>query len=48
LLTKAYVTQTGMPNLTSDLTHSKDPLQVAIPIPLAEVTARNGNVTPQP
>jgi hypothetical protein len=48
LLTKAYVTQAGMPNLSSDATHSKDPLQVAIPIPLGEVAARNGNVTPTP
>ena len=47
-LTKAYVTQSGMPNLTSDPTHSKDPLQVAIPVPLGEVAARNGNVTPTP
>jgi len=47
-LTKAYVTLAGMPNLTSDPTHSKDPLQVAIPIPLGEVAARNGNVTPTP
>ena len=48
LLTKAYVTQAGMPNLTSDPTHSTDPLQVAIPVPLGEVAARNGNVTPTP
>jgi hypothetical protein len=48
LLTKAYVTQNGMPNLTSDPTHSHDPLQTAIPVPLGEVAARNGNVTPTP
>jgi starch-binding outer membrane protein, SusD/RagB family len=48
LLTKAYVTQAGMPALSSDPTHANDPLQTAIPIPIAEVAARNGNVTPQP
>lgn len=48
LLTKAYVTQAGMPSVASDPTHASDPLQVAIPIPASEVAARNGNVTPQP
>ncbi len=48
LLTKAYVTQAGMPNLASDPTHANDPLQTAIPVPLSEVAARNGNVTPTP
>ena len=48
LMTKAYVTQAGMPNLSSDPSHATDPLQVAIPVPLTEVAARNGNVTPQP
>jgi len=48
LLTKAYVTQAGMPNLTSDPSHSTDPLQTVMPVPLTEVAARNGNVTPQP
>ncbi|HEX4684516.1 MAG TPA: hypothetical protein VH277_17485 [Gemmatimonadaceae bacterium] len=47
-LTKAYVTQAGMPTLAADPTHAKDPLQTAIPIPAGEVAARNGNVTPQP
>jgi len=48
LLTKAYVTQPGMPNLASDPTHASDPLQTAIPVPSGEVAARQGNVTPQP
>jgi hypothetical protein len=48
MLTKAYVTQAGMPNLSSDPTHANDPLQSVIPVPLAEVAARNGNVTPVP
>jgi hypothetical protein len=48
LLNKAYVTQAGMPTLTSDPGHANDPLQTAIPIPSGEVAARNGNVTPTP
>ncbi len=48
MVTKAYVTQPGMPNLASDPTHANDPLQTAIPVPLTEVAARNGNVTPTP
>ena len=48
MFNKAYVTQPGMPNLSSDPTHANDPLQMAIPIPLTELAARNGNVTPQP
>lgn len=48
LLTKAYVTQAGMPNLSSDPTHASDPLQTAIPIPSGEVAARKGDVTPKP
>jgi hypothetical protein len=48
LLTKAYVTQAGMPTLTSDPSHAGDPLTTVIPIPSGEVAARNGNVTPQP
>jgi hypothetical protein len=48
LLTKAYVTQAGMPTLSSDPSHTSDPLQTAIPIPSGEVVARNGNVTPTP
>jgi hypothetical protein len=47
-LTKAYVTQAGMPNLSTDPTHANDPLQTVIPIPSGEVAARNGNVTPVP
>jgi hypothetical protein len=47
-LTKAYVTQPGMPSVASDPTHASDPLQTAIPIPSGEVAARQGNVTPQP
>jgi hypothetical protein len=48
LLTKAYVTQAGMPTLSSDPAHAADPLTTVIPIPSGEVAARNGNVTPQP
>ena len=48
MVTKAYVTQAGMPTLTSDPSHANDPLQTAIPVPLSEVAARNGNVTPTP
>src|SRR5262249_45766674 len=47
-LTKADVTQAGMPNLSTDPTHASDPLQTAIPIPVAEVAARKGDVTPKP
>jgi hypothetical protein len=47
-LTKAYVTQAGMPTLSSDPGHASDPLISVIPIPSAEVAARNGNVTPLP
>jgi len=48
LVTKAYVTQPGMPSLSSDPSHTTDPLQTAIPIPISEVAARNGDVTPKP
>lgn len=48
LLTKAYVTQAGMPTLNSDPSHSSDPLQTTLPIPANEQQARNGNITPQP
>jgi len=48
LLNKAYVTQAGMPTLTSDPGHANDPLQTAIPIPSGEVAARNGVGTPTP
>ena len=47
-ITKAYVTLPGMPNLSSDPTHSTDPLQTTLPIPANEAAARNGNVTPTP
>ena len=47
-ITKAYVTQPGMPNVASDPGHSSDPLQTALPIPANEVAARNGNVNPVP
>lgn len=47
-LTKAYVTQAGMPSLASDPGHSTDPLTSVIPIPAGEVAARNGDVTPKP
>jgi hypothetical protein len=48
IITLAYVTQPGMPFVSSDPTHSSDPLQTAFPIPANEVAARNGNVTPIP
>jgi hypothetical protein len=47
-LTKAYVTQAGMPTVASDPSHTSDPLQQALPIPANEVAARNGNTTPVP
>jgi hypothetical protein len=47
-LTKAYVTQAGMPTVTSDPAHTSDPLQSALPMPANEAAARNGNVTPVP
>ena len=47
-ITKAYVTQPGMPNVTSDPSHASDPLQSALPIPANEAAARGGNITPQP
>lgn len=47
-LTRAYVTQAGMPSVSSDPSHSGDPLQTTLPIPSNEAAARNGNVTPQP
>jgi hypothetical protein len=48
LLTKAYVTQAGMPTVSSDPTHATDPLQTTLPIPSTEAAARGGNVTPVP
>lgn len=47
-LTKAYVTQSGMPTVSSDPSHASDPLQTTLPIPANEAAARNGNVTPVP
>jgi len=47
-ITKAYVSQAGMPTVSTDLSHSGDPLQTALPMPSVEAAARNGNVTPQP
>ncbi|GJG88153.1 hypothetical protein tb265_33340 [Gemmatimonadetes bacterium T265] len=47
-LTKAYVTQPGMPTATADPTHATDPLSSALPIPIAEQLARNNNTTPIP
>jgi len=47
-LTKAYVTQPGMPSVASDPTHANDPLQAGIPIPNGEKAARGGNITPTP
>jgi len=47
-LTKAYVTQPGMPSVASDPSHSSDPLQAALPIPANEAAARSGNIAPQP
>lgn len=48
IITKAYVTQPGMPSVSSDPTHASDPLQTTLPIPSNEAAARNGNVTPVP
>ena len=48
IITKAYVSQPGMPTVASDPAHANDPLQTALPIPSVEAAARNGNITPQP
>lgn len=48
IITLAYVTQPGMPSVSSDPTHAKDPLQQGLPIPQTEIAARGGNVTPTP
>jgi hypothetical protein len=48
IITKAYVTQPGMPSVATDPSHATDPLQTALPIPSNEAAARNGNTTPQP
>jgi hypothetical protein len=47
-LTKAYVTQPGMPSVATDPSHTNDPLQAALPIPANEAAARNGNTAPVP
>ncbi|MDB4898757.1 MAG: RagB/SusD protein, partial [Gemmatimonadetes bacterium] len=47
-VTLAYVTQPGMPTVTSDSTHKADPLLTTLPIPSTEAAARGGNVTPVP
>lgn len=47
-LTRAYVTQPGMPTVSSDPNHTSDVLTTVIPIPANEAAARNGAVTPQP
>lgn len=47
-LTKAYVTQPGMPTAAADPAHASDPLSSALPIPLNEQLQRSGNVTPVP
>ena len=47
-LTKAYVSQPGMPSTSGDPTHANDPLNSVLPIPSGEVVARGGTVTPQP
>lgn len=47
-LTRDYVTQPGMPTVTSDPNHTTDPLQTTLTIPQNESVARGGNVTPQP
>lgn len=51
-LTKAYVSQPGMPSIkinnVCETSHASDPLQSVLPIPQNEAVARGGNVTPQP
>jgi hypothetical protein len=47
-LTRAYVSQPGMPAVKSDLNHVKDPLQSVLTMPQNESVARGGNVTPVP
>ena len=47
-LTRAYVSQPGMPSVKSDLNHASDPLQSTLPIPRGEQVARNGDTTPKP
>jgi hypothetical protein len=47
-LTKAYVSQSGMPTLKTDPDHSIDPRQTALAFPQNESVARGGDVTPKP
>jgi hypothetical protein len=47
-ITKAYVTQAGMPSSSSDPSHATDALQTTLPIPAGEAAARGGSVTPVP
>jgi hypothetical protein len=47
-LTRAYVSQAGMPTIKTDPNHTSDPLQTTLPIPQNESVARGGNVTPVP
>lgn len=47
-LTKAYVSQPGMPTLKTDPDHSIDPRQTTFTFPQNESVARKGDVTPKP
>jgi hypothetical protein len=47
-LTRAYVSQPGMPTIKSDPNHIKDPLQATFPFPQNESVARGGDITPKP
>jgi hypothetical protein len=47
-LTRAYVSQAGMPQIGTDAAHTTDPLQTVLTMPQNETVARNGNTTPVP
>ena len=47
-LTQAYVSQSGMPTLKTDLNHAIDPRQTTLTFPQNESVARGGDVTPKP
>ena len=47
-LTRAYVSQSGMPSTGKDFAHTTDPLQTVLVMPQNESVARNGDVTPKP